>query len=558
MGGVVMIVVVSVAVIGVIVAVVAAWPGDDSQAAVSRDDSWYTVQNRSFNLSIVAKGELEADKKVEIKSAVEGMSRIITVVDEGTTVKKGDVLVELAQDTIIDKIQQEQLSVESARASAVAAEQTLDIQRNQAESDIKKASLDLDLARLDLSKWEQGTDPQRIRELKLSIDKAQRELVRTERDVELSKQLYAEKFISLSELEQDEIDAIEARSALATAELDLKVYESFTRPKEERQFQSDVEQKEAELTRTRSRNASELAQKETDLKSKTNTLRIREDNLKKLQAQLEATVIRAPEGGLVVYASSVGPSWRRQQAIAPGREVRFNEDIIILPDTRNMVAVLNVSEALIGQVSPGQRATISVDSQSGPPIEGTVKQVGVMAQSGGWMNPDLREYSVRVVLPENAGTEMKPGMRANGEIMTGRVDNAIAIPVQAVFTEGDTHFCYVPASGGKVQRQTVTLGQANESFVAITTGLNPGDRVLLRRPKPSELSKEELEAMEKVRRDDSEPTAEGEASTTTEAATPATPAPGAGAAPAGQRRERPAGGGEGGQRQPRGERPAGS
>jgi hypothetical protein len=186
-----------------------------------------------------------------------------------------------------------------------------------------------------------------------------------------------------------------------------------------------------------------------------------------------------------------------------------------------------------------------VDSQSGTPIEATVKQVGVMAQSGGWMNPDLREYSVRVALPENAGTDLKPGMRANGEILTGRVDNAISIPVQAVFAHGDAHYSYVPSSGGKVQRQTVALGQSNESFVAVTEGLAPGDRVLLRRPRPSELSKEELEEMEKIRTDEGSPDEDGQSPATPAApsnptAQTVTPAGGAPQGDRPQRRERPA------------------
>src|SRR6185503_17165833 len=111
---------------------------------------------------------------------------------------------------------------------------------NEAASALEQAELKLGMAQLDISKWQKGSDPQKRRELNLALEKAKRTLVQAQRDKELSKQLYDEKFISQGELEDDEIKAIEAESALATAELDIKVYEQFTRPKEEKQALADV------------------------------------------------------------------------------------------------------------------------------------------------------------------------------------------------------------------------------------------------------------------------------------------------------------------------------
>jgi HlyD family secretion protein len=102
------------------------------------------------------------------------------------------------------------------------------------------------------------------------------------------------------------------------------------------------------------------------------------------------------------------------------------------------------------------------------------------------MNPDLREYAVRVELPEDAAGKLKPAMRATGEVTIGRVENTLAVPVQAVFTEGEDRFCYVPTMGGHVKKIPVSIGRANESFAEVTKGLSEGDRVLLRRPRPGE------------------------------------------------------------------------
>ena len=52
-----------------------------------------------------------------------------------------------------------------------------------------------------------------------------RAIEQTERDYELSQELYDQRFISLNELEEREIDMIEARDALATAKLAIEVYD---------------------------------------------------------------------------------------------------------------------------------------------------------------------------------------------------------------------------------------------------------------------------------------------------------------------------------------------
>lgn len=460
--------------------------GDSSASSDAGGPVWYDVARRSFDLTVAAGGELEAKQKVEIKSEVEGATTIVEVVPEGTAVKAGDVVVRLAADDISEKVSQESINTQNALADKVAAESTLAIQLNQNESSLKAARLKLNLAELDLAKWEKGSDPQKRRELDLALEKARRTLVQTRRNKELSQQLYDEKFISQSELEDDEIKALEAVNELATAELNIKVYEAYSRPAEEKKAISDVEQARAELDRTARENERNIEKLRAEVASKTSNYKIRSDRLARLEDQLEKTIIKAPNDGLVVYATSVGPTWRRQSPISQGRQVRLGESIMILPDPRQMVAALKVNEALVAQVKLNQKVSVLIDARATRPIEGLVALIGVTAEEGGWMNPDLREYIVRVDLPPGIDNTLKPSMRCMGQILIGRVENAIAVPIQAVFTEGDERFCYVPATSSRVKRQTLKLGPASESYVQVLEGLAEGDRVLLRKPKPGE------------------------------------------------------------------------
>ncbi|MEE9212966.1 MAG: efflux RND transporter periplasmic adaptor subunit [Phycisphaeraceae bacterium] len=465
---------------------------DDDVGSPSQAPEWFTVDHRSFDLTVVATGELEAKRQVEVKNRVQGETTIVELVEEGTSVKAGDLLMKLADDDIRERIEQETLRVEESRANKVAAEQNLAIKQSEASSDRKAAELKLALAKLELDKWTRGTVPQKRLELELALARAQSDVERTARDYVLSQELFDQKFISESEKDDDYIQMIEAQAAIQTAKLNIEVYEQYSYPMDERKFTSDVEQAKGEVDRTLQKNESELERLRADLESKTRSLAIRESRLADLEEQLEATDVRAPQEGLVVYATSAGSRWRRgSEPIQQGRRVRYNESLVILPDTRQMVAVLRVHEAMLPNVEIGQDVAVTIDARPGLPMNGKVSQIGVMAEEGGWLNPQLREYSVRVDLPPQTDPDessgLKPAMRCRGEILVGRVENAVAVPVQSVFTEGDNRFCYLRAGRNRVRKCSVKIGRASDTFVEIHEGLSDGDRVLLRNPRPGEV-----------------------------------------------------------------------
>jgi hypothetical protein len=181
---------------------------------------------------------------------------------------------------------------------------------------------------------------------------------------------------------------------------------------------------------------------------------------------------------MVIYATTVGGWRRRSDPIAQGKQVRKNESLIVLPDTSQMVASVKVHESLVGQLKIGQKAMITIDATPGAPIQGEVCEIGVMATNGGWMNPDLREYTVKLNLPPTSGEDLKPAMRCSSRIITGRVENVLFVPIQCVVTVGKQSYVYV-RDGEKSIRTKVTAGKSNESIVAINEGLEEGQRVMM-------------------------------------------------------------------------------
>ena len=461
-------------------------PAEGAAASIADATEWFTVTPQTFSITVTESGDLDAASRLEIKSKVEGRPEIIYLVEEGSEVNKDQVLVRLDSDTLRTEIEEATLNVEKARADEVYARRGLEIARNEADSVRAAAQVALALAKLELAKWQKGDVPQSRRELNLAHQKAQRLVERTKRDYAISQQLYDKQFISLNDLEDSEIEKLEAADGLLTAELALSVYDDYTYQTEQQQKQSAVEQAQSDLSNEIAKSESEIARLEADLTSKAQTLSIREERLANLERQLAASEIKAPEDGIVIYGTSVGRS-RRDEPMAEGRQVRFNETIIYLPDIRQMVANLSVAEAYEPLVKVGQSVRVTVDARPGQTFIGTIDRTSPLTESGGWLNPGQREFIARVMLPAGTEAGLKPAMRCTGQITVGQVEDALAIPVQSVFTQGQQHYVHVPDGGGYLLRRPVTIGQASETLVEITDGLEPGDRVLLRNPRPGEV-----------------------------------------------------------------------
>jgi HlyD family secretion protein len=151
-----------------------------------------------------------------------------------------------------------------------------------------------------------------------------------------------------------------------------------------------------------------------------------------------------------------------------------------------MTAEIKVNESLMGLIKVGQRATAVPDAMPDETLEGEVIQIGVLAESSGWRDPNRRDYTVKILLAGTADLGLKPSMRCKAEVYVGQVEDTVHVPLQAVFREGPEAIVYVP-DGSRYTKRRVRLGQASSLHVEITEGLDEGDVVLLRQPKPHEV-----------------------------------------------------------------------
>ena len=486
-GGTTLIVVaVLVTVVAVGAAALVVGSGDNGLTVAAADE--FTVRRGSFDITIPASGELAAQDQIEIRNRLEYRAVLTWIIPEGDTVAKGDILFRLADEEIRNKIKDAEDAENNALNAKVTAESNLDIRISATHSEQARADLDVTLAELALLAWTHGEVISKQQDLGLELETAQKNYERLNNKFEESKLLVEKQFISNDEFRSDEIRMIEAHARLKQAKLSIDVYENYQYKQDEARKNSDLEQARAERERVADRHKAELETVRANVASKRHQLQSRIERLAELRKQLEYCTVQAPADGWVVYASSIDTgSWRgNDDPPSVGTELRRNDLVIVLPDTSRMIARVKVNEALSGLVEPGQPAVVTSDAIDNVALQGEVISIGVLAESGGWIDRNRRDYTVKILLRGSNDLGLKPSMRCKADIYVGEVDDALFVPLQAVFREGPSAYVYVPQRGGFAQR-SVTLGESSGLNVEIVEGLDEGESVLLREPTPREI-----------------------------------------------------------------------
>lgn len=484
-GLVILVIVVGLAVAAAVLFLRGGGNGDGASNAGS-SEVW-TVRTGSFEIVVPAAGELAAAVQVEIASQLERRAVITDIVEEGTFVHEGDVLIQLDDEEIVNLIKDEELAVENAEAALTSAESSLQVRELTGESSIKLAKVDVQLAETALESWREGEDKSQKQSLTLELETAEKDFARLQERFEASRLLLEQQFISEDEFKRDEIELLRAASRLEQARLSRETYEKFDRRMRLEQLQADIQRAQDTLRETEERVAREIEAQRRDVQNRRFQLQRASEDLAKARRQLELCTIVAPQDGLVVYYNSLA-SGRRGRDDPPeiGTELRRNRPVVVLPDTSRMVAEVKVNEALSGRIRPGQRAIVRVDAMPDVPFEAEVLGVGVLAESGGWRDPNRRDYTVRIAVSADLEMGLKPSMRCRAEIEIGSVQDAVHVPIQSVFRDGRLAYVWQSTAGG-FEPVPVQLGRASELMIEVRGGLQEGEQVLLRSPRPEEV-----------------------------------------------------------------------
>src|ERR1700743_2376511 len=171
-------------------------------------------------------------------------------------------------------------------------------------------------------------------------------------------------------------------------------------------------------------------------------------NVSSVQAQLDAAIKNLSYAS--IYSPVDGVVMTRNVSVGQTVAASFNTPtlFIIAKDIRKMQVQAAVSEADIGDVRQGLRATFTVDAYPDISFTGTVNQIRLEPV----VSANVVTYSTLITAP-NEDLKLKPGMTANIFIFTKEIDSAMLISAKALKFKPDVsmtkQYKIIPDSNGE-------------------------------------------------------------------------------------------------------------
>ena len=190
-----------------------------------------------------------------------------------------------------------------------------------------------------------------------------------------------------------------------------------------------------------------------------------------VQATLDSLRVVAPFDGQVLAVNYL-----------VGDSTEQSTSAVKLANMEQLRVEVSVDETEVNGIRVGQPANLTFDAVFGVEVTGEVTHVAPYGETV----QGLVRFPVTVTLKEN-GPEMRLGMTAYARIITEVMQDALAVPIDAV--QYDDEGEYVMLSGGPGREQTrvaVVSGVIQDEMVVVSGELRAGQRVVIFTPQPTQ------------------------------------------------------------------------
>lgn len=262
-----------------------------------------------------------------------------------------------------------------------------------------------------------------------------------------------------------------------------------------RPFQAQAARAEAELVRARTQ--AELARTQADRAKKLLEGRVIS------QEEFDQRIAAGAEADAAVRAASAAADAARldlefteirspingragQALITPGNLVSPNQSLLTTVVSLDRVYVYFESDeqSFLRYAAMGQSGERSASQDARHPV-----QVGLANETGfphegvldfvdNHIDPKTGTIRTRAVL-DNKDRQLTPGLFARVKLLGSGQVNAILIDEKAILTDQDRKYVYVVGDQNRAMRRDITLGRESDGMRVVTSGLNPGDRVIV-------------------------------------------------------------------------------
>ena len=427
-----------VLVLGAMVLTACSTSTPDSQATVERT----AVVNRgTIRASVSASGKIDPAAEVKLNFGAPGTVKEVYV-DEGATVKAGDVIAELDTADL-------QLAVKQAE-QAVATQQLAYTQAvSPTESDIKAAEAAVSSATANLSQLS-SPDDIALQIARLQADSANE----SKRQVEFQWDKIKDKPVGGTPRDVLQSQLAQATMAAQIAELQYQNVKRGGTTAQLAAARAQLAQAQAQLQKLL---GNDLTRQLAEAQLKQAAL-----NLDIAKQRLTDAVLTAPIDGVVA-----------QLNVKVGEQVAGGglQPAAVVSDLSTFHIDVGIDENSIGALQEQQPVVITVDALPDEVLTGRVDYIAPTASD----NAGVVTYKVIISLDQTE-QPVRGGMSANADIITEVRDNVLIIPNWTIRIDRQTGKAYVDIQrNNKIEEIEIVTGLRNANESEVVSGLNEGD-----------------------------------------------------------------------------------
>jgi HlyD family secretion protein len=221
--------------------------------------------------------------------------------------------------------------------------------------------------------------------------------------------------------------------------------------------------------------ANEKVQQEMQYESTKSEITSAEDRIKELNAQKNEMTIVSKMDGIIVKVN---------QNVA-NTEAGAAEPVIHIISSQPYKVIGSMSEFDTVKIKEGQPVIIRPKVFKDREWNGAVESVSQFPNAdgggegfeGGGGAGNVTMYPFKVVITDDT-SELRQGFHVSLEIKAGDSTKKIAIPHPALMDEAGIKIVYV-LKDGTLERREVQTGVMNDAFIEVTSGVTPGELVVL-------------------------------------------------------------------------------
>jgi cobalt-zinc-cadmium efflux system membrane fusion protein len=173
----------------------------------------------------------------------------------------------------------------------------------------------------------------------------------------------------------------------------------------------------------------------------------------------EQIPVKTPAAGVVL-----------ERLVTPGTAVTPGTPLYVVSDLSMLWALIEIDESLLSHVHVGQPVQVRVAAYPQVAFDGVVALIGDM------VNSKTRRVTVRCTV-KNADGRLKPQMYATAFIREGVPREVLTVPSQAIQTIEGRPTVFVAEPGGRFRPRAIETGRTFDTDVEVRTGLRAGEHI---------------------------------------------------------------------------------